>query len=101
MYEPSLPRLAVVRSRISSESWEARVAKAREGGTLLERVVARVKSGEKLNHVIREELPASRRSWAIRSLPGFEREGFESLIDERVPREPKVAKRKGNPITRL
>lgn len=98
MYEPSLPRLAVVRSRISSESWEARVTQAREGGKLLERVVARVKSGKKLNHAIREVLPASRRSWAIRSLPGFEREGFESLIDERVPREPKVAKECGGLI---
>ena len=90
--------MAVVRSRISNESWEARVAQAREGGALLGKIAALVKGGQALNEAIRELAPASRRSWVIRSLPGFHREGFESLIDERVPREPKVAKECGGLI---
>jgi hypothetical protein len=98
MYEPVLPRLAVVRSRISPESWEARVAAAREGAAVLEQVAARVAGGELVNQVIRAVLPASRRSWAYRHWPSFQREGFESLIDERVPREPKVAKECGGLI---
>lgn len=98
MYEPSLPRLTVVRSRISEASWEARVAKAREGARLLSELAARVKSGEVLNQAIRELVPAARRSWVIRSMPDFQREGFEALIDQRVPREPKVAKECGGLI---
>jgi hypothetical protein len=50
---------------------------------------------ERIRHPRGASVP---RSWAIRSLPGFEREGFESLIDERVPREPKVAKECGGLI---
>lgn len=98
MYEPILPRLAVVRSRISVESWEARVAAAIEGAAVLKEIAARVEKGEHLNQVIEETLPSSRRSWAYRHWPSFQREGFEALIDERVPREPKVAKECGGLI---
>jgi len=98
MYAPVLPRLAVVRSRISPESWEARVAAARDGAAVLEQIAARVAGGELVNQVIRAMLPASRRSWAYRHWRPFQREGFESLIDERVPREPKVAKESGGLI---
>lgn len=98
MYTPVLPRLAVVRSRISPESWETRVAAARESAAVLKAIADRVAGGELVNHVIRAMLPASRRSWAYRHWPSFRREGFESLIDERVPREPKVAKECGGLI---
>jgi hypothetical protein len=98
MYTPVLPRLAVVRSRISAESWEARVAAAVESAGVLKVIAARVDRGELVNHVIRAMLPASRRSWAYRHWQSFRREGFESLIDERVPREPKVAKECGGLI---
>jgi len=98
MYEPSLPRLAVVRSRISPESWEARVAAAIENAAVLKKISARVDGGEHVNQLIQELLPAARRSWAYRHWPAFRREGFEALIDERVPREPKVAKECGGLI---
>jgi len=98
MYTPDLPRLAVVRSRISPESWEARVAAARESAAVLMEIATRVDGGEMLNQVIREILPAARRSWVYRHWPAFRREGFEALIDERVPREPKVAKECGKLI---
>ncbi len=98
MYTPELPRLVVVRSRISPESWEARVAAAIESAAVLKEIAARVDRGELVNHVIRKMLPASRRSWAYRHWPAFQREGFEALIDERVPREPKVAKECGGLI---
>ena len=95
---PILPRLAVVRSRIAPESWEARVAAAVESAKVLKEIAARVEKGELVNQVIREMLPAARRSWAYRHWPAFRREGFEALIDERVPREPKVAKECGGLI---
>jgi len=98
MYTPDLPRLAVVRSRISPESWEARVAAARESAAVLTEIATRVDGGEMLNQVIREILPAARRSWVYRHWPAFRQEGFEALIDERVPREPKVAKECGRLI---
>jgi hypothetical protein len=98
VYEPKLPRLALVKSRISPESWEARVAVAKESAAIFEQVAARVAGGELVNQVIRAMLPASRRSWAYRHWLPFRREGFESLIDERVPREPKVAKECGGLI---
>lgn len=95
MYEPTLPRLAVVRSRISAESWEARVAAAREAATVLGAIAARVDAGAALDEGIRQEVAESRRSWVIRHWKSYRREGFEALIDERVPREPKVAKESG------
>lgn len=98
MYVPILPRLAVVRSRISPESWEARVAAAIESAKVLKEISARVANGEPVNRLIQTLLPAARRSWAYRHWPAFRREGFEALIDERVPREPKVAKECGGLI---
>jgi hypothetical protein len=59
MYAPTLPRLAVVRSRISPESWEARVAAAIESAKVLKEIAARVEAGELVNHVIEKTLPAA------------------------------------------
>lgn len=98
MYEPILPRLAVVRSRISPESWAARVAAAIESAEVLKEIAAGVERGELVNQLIQKKLPATRRSWAYRHWAAFQREGFEALIDERVPREPKVAKACGGLI---
>jgi hypothetical protein len=92
MFEPSLPRLAMVKSRISAEAWEARVEEARKGAVVLEAIAQRVKGGASLDAAIREEVPKSRRSWVVRHWKSYGREGFEGLIDERVPREPKLAK---------
>lgn len=93
MYEPQLPKLAIVRSRISSESWEARVQEARDASVVMDRIVARVDAGETLNHAIAAEVPKSRRSWVVRNWTSYRRLGFEALIDARVPREPREAQR--------
>ena len=95
MYEPVLPRLLVVKSRISAESWEARVEAARRDAEVLGAIAARVDGGETLDGAIRQEVPRSRRSWVIRHLGSYRKEGFEGLIDERVPREPRLAKECG------
>lgn len=62
---------------------------------MLEGISGRVNAGASLDEAIRQEVPPSRRSWVIRNWAGFRREGFEALIDQRVPREPKVAKESG------
>jgi hypothetical protein len=95
MYEPTLPRLAVVKSRISVESWEARVEAARRDAAVLGLIAARVDAGATLDEAIRREVPRSRRSWVIRHWGSYRKEGFEGLIDERVPREPRLAKESG------
>jgi hypothetical protein len=95
VYEPRLPKLAMVKSRISAESWEARVAAARVDELVLLAIGAKIKAGSSLNEAIAEQVPSSRRSWVIRSWPRFRVDGLEALIDARVPREPKVAKESG------
>lgn len=93
--EPTLPRLAVVKSRISPESWQTRVEAARKGGAVLAAIVRRMNEGETLTDAIKREVPPSRRSWVMRNVRRYQAEGYEALIDERVPREPKVAKESG------
>ena len=61
-------------------------------------IATRVDAGAALDEAIRQEVPKSRRSWVIHHWASFRREGFEALIDERVPREPKVAKESGSLI---
>lgn len=95
MYEPSRPGLAVVKSRISAESWDARVGAAHRDAAVLGAISARVETGAALDEAIRQEVPKSRRSWVIRHWASYRREGFEALIDERVPREPRLAKESG------
>lgn len=56
------------------------------------RIVGRVESGEPIDGVIAKEVPKSRRSWVYHHWRGYKAEGFESLIDKRVSREPKLAK---------
>src|SRR3974390_1122047 len=95
MYEPNLPRLAVVKSRISLESWQSRVESARRDAVVLGAIAVRVDGGAALDKAIRQEVPKSRRSWVIRHWRSYREQGFEALIDERGPREPKVAKESG------
>lgn len=85
----------MVRSRISPESWEARVAAARVDEVVLLAIGAQVEAGSSLNEAIAAQVPNSRRSWVIRNWPRFRVDGLEALIDARVPREPKVAKESG------
>lgn len=85
----------MVRSRISPESWEARVAAARVDEVVLQAIGTAVEAGSSLNEAIAKQVPNSRRSWVIRNWPEYRVDGLEALIDARVPREPKVAKESG------
>lgn len=44
-----------------------------------------------LNAAIAEEVPAHRRSWALRRIQAYREGGLEGLIDTRTPREPQVS----------
>lgn len=88
MYEPISSKLAIVRSRISPESWAARVETAREAAKVMQAISVRVEGEESLNKAIQSVVPKSRRSWVIAHWQAFRREGLEALIDARVPREP-------------
>ena len=89
--EPTTPDLIRVKSRISADSWQTRVAQARRDEVQVRASLARVKGGVSLNAAIAEILPANRRSWALRRIPAYRRHGFEALIDSRTPREAKVS----------
>jgi len=92
MYEPTSPLLGVVKSRISPESWEARVKAARRDELAMLGVAKRVAKGLSLNEAIRKAVPAPRRSWVIRNWGAYQRQGFEALIDRRTPREPVLSR---------
>ena len=91
-YEPNTPKLVIVRSRVSPESWNRRVNAARSAKKPLERIEELVDAGTSLNAAIAKELPPTRRSWAMRKFGAFRAIGLEALIDARVPREPILAK---------
>ena len=97
-YEPTTPRLIVVKSRLSTKAWIARVEKAIRDGEILDKIAAHVGGGDPLDTAIKKVVPASRRSWVWRNWDEFGSMGWESLIDERLSREPKIAKACGNLI---
>ena len=86
---PTLPRLIIAKSRISPSTWDSRVDKARKAEELMKALAERRAKGLSLNQAISELLPPSRRGWAIRHWSAYRRDGFEGLIDARLPREPK------------
>jgi hypothetical protein len=92
VFTSTLPELMIVQSRISPESWADRISKARSGAKVLRAIARRVDAGEPLDRAIRVLVPAKRRSWVIHHWPSFRKNGWEGLIDLRVPREPKLAK---------
>lgn len=98
MYEPKLPRLEVVKSRLSERAWQKRVEEAQESAKVLASISERVAQGQTLNESIRQLVSPSRRSWVMRHWPAYQREGWEALIDERLPREPRIAKECGAQI---
>jgi hypothetical protein len=61
----------------------------------LAKIIELTKRGDSLNVAIGKVVPSSKRSWVMRNLPSFKRDGWMALIDGRVPREPKIAKRCG------
>ncbi len=72
-------------------SWNKRIKNALAAQEVIRRILGRLKEGESLNRAIDEELPTSRRSWALRRIPGYRKGGFEALVDARLPREPRVS----------
>ena len=88
---PTTPELIRVKSRISAESWQRRVAQARRDEEQIKAILEEVARGWSLNGAIAKVLPVERRSWALRRIPSYREQGFEALIDTRVPREPKVS----------
>lgn len=93
MHDPKSQRLKRVRSRISPQNWDRRVAKAREVEKKLKRVEALAQGGDSLNiafaKVAGEAAEATRASlW--RWLKLYQEYGFEGLVDARTPREAKL-----------
>jgi hypothetical protein len=89
--EPTNPDLIRVKSRVTAETWQKRVAQAKADESTVKAILKRVAEGASLNTAIAKELPENRRSWAIRQVPAYRRRGIEALIDARLPREPKVS----------
>ena len=90
MYEPTSLALIRVRSRVTDATWQQRVARAVCDEAVIARILEQAKSGS-LNEAIAAVLPANRRSWALRRIPAYREQGFEALIDARLPREAKVS----------
>ena len=90
--EPTAPALIRVKSRISAESWQKRVAQAQRDEVPVRKILDEVAKGLSLNEAIAKVLPADRRSWALRRIPAYRTQGFEALIDTRTPREPTVSR---------
>lgn len=91
MDSPTTPTLIRVKSRISAEAWQKRVGQARRDEVEVRAILDEVARGGTLNAAIAMILPASLRSWALRRIPAYRVGGFETLIDTRTPREPKVS----------
>lgn len=91
VYEPLAAELVRVKSRISADSWQQRVEQAHRDEEPVRAILDNVANGLSLNDAIAKVLPANRRSWALRRIPAYRKQGFEALIDARTPREPKVS----------
>lgn len=89
--DPVTPHLIRVKSRISDESWRRRVEQAREDEVEIKKIIDAEAKGLSLNRAIAKVLPANRRSWALRRIPAYKEQGFEALIDSRMPRDPKIS----------
>jgi len=90
---PTTPELIRVKSRLSAESWQKRIAQAQRDEVQVLAILERVARGASLNAAIADVLPVNRRSWALRRIPAYRERGFEALVDTRTPREPKVSVR--------
>jgi hypothetical protein len=98
VYEPSSPELIVVKSRISAQSWSARVKIARQHEKTFARITQCVERGSTLNRAIAKVVEKSKRSWVMRHWPKYRERGFEALIDARTPREPQLSRACGDVI---
>ena len=93
MDEPTSIDLIRVKSRVTAKTWQKRVAQAKVEEATIKAIVKRIDGGASVNAAIAKELPASRRSWAMRKVTAYRKRGADVLIDARVPREPKVSAR--------
>ena len=88
-YEPKSQKLRRVKSRVTAATWYKRVQAAKEDEVVVKRILRRARRMS-LNGAIAKELPPERRSWALRRVPRYRTEGFEALVDHRLPREAKM-----------
>ena len=91
MDDPTGSDLIRVKSRVTPETWQKRVEQARADEITIKAILMRVGAGQSLNAAIAQQLPANRRSWAMRQVPAYRKRGLEALIDARTPREPNVS----------
>ncbi len=92
MHKQFAAKLEVVKSRLSEKAWLVRVESAEQNAKVMERIAKLVRSGTSLNKAILKVVPESRRSWVIRHWAAFQANGFQALIDKRLPRESQVAR---------
>jgi hypothetical protein len=92
MYTPTDKKLQEIKERVSPESWQQRVAKARQLQMLVEEVEDHIRAGLLQEDAIREACEPSQRSRMLRALKRYRRDGFEGLIDRRRPRERQVSR---------
>lgn len=90
MYKPRRDDLERVEAGLSKEKWEARVAAARSREERAKRVLRLIEQGYSQDAAIREVDVPSQRSTILRDLAEYREEGFEALIDRRMPRESEV-----------
>jgi hypothetical protein len=83
--------LIAVRSRVTGATWQQRVEQAERDEIVIKRILTIEAKGLSLNEAIAKALPGNRRSWALRRIPRYRKEGFEALIDARTPREAEVS----------
>lgn len=76
---------------MSDATWKQRVEQATRDEVVVKRILAAEAKGRSLNEAIAKELPANRRSWAIRRIASYREQGLEALIDSRTPREAEVS----------
>lgn len=86
VYEPKMPELVVLRSRLSPEVWAERERDARDGEELMKALAAKIDGeGLSFNAAVRAALPEGKRSWAVRRWPRWKRHGLDGLFDFRKP----------------
>jgi hypothetical protein len=94
MYEPQSVRLVRVRSRISTTRWEARVDRAKEIEKYIQQVESFMRGGDSQNAAIGKIFKQNCKCvWLLRHLIKYKKNGFEGLIDCRMPRDPQLSDR--------
>lgn len=86
MFEPKLPELVVLKSRLTAKVWKSRLRAARAAEKEMKALAAKIDGeGLSFNQAVRETMPASKRSWAVRRWPRWKHHGLDGLFDLREP----------------